>query len=239
MEFLDEMMKDYLGDALQSCQSRSKPHTEMREEQNNEQQRDSGSYKHHRSGSTPSPSHSYSEKRRKIDNYTDMNELRDEFVNDYIREMKYNPLKSDPNEDRFQFLPPLWSMEPRIFALETASSGKRKYIVGNLGRFLDHYWRKSDPLNRHYYELIREKTPCRLYFGTSGSILIDHTRTWCQDKYTLRRCLFAAIRFGVLQEGQRSYFEYRERNFNDRIYRRVVFSISDGLQHYIDQIFCC
>jgi len=217
------MMKDYLGDALQSCQSRSKHNTEMKEEQNAEQQQDSGSYRHHPSGSMPSPSHSYSDKRRKIYNSTDMNELREEFINNCTREMKYNPLKSNPNIDRFQFLPPLWSLEPRIFALDTASSGKRQYIVGNLGRFLDHYWRKSDPLNRHYYELIRENTPCRLYFGTSGSILIDHTRTWCQDEYTLCRCLFAATRFGVLQEIQRSYFEYRERNFNDRIHRRFVF----------------
>ncbi|KAL3827028.1 hypothetical protein ACHAXA_007535 [Cyclostephanos tholiformis] len=57
----------------------------------------------------------------------------------------------------------LWSMEPRIFAAET-SLGKRKYIVGNMGRFLQHYWRETDPISRHFYELIPEGTPCRLYF---------------------------------------------------------------------------
>lgn len=63
----------------------------------------------------------------------------------------------------------LWSMEPRIFALETSTSGKRRYIVGHLGRFLDHYWRESDPRTRHFYELIREGAPCRLYFDLEFS----------------------------------------------------------------------
>ncbi|KAL3799237.1 hypothetical protein HJC23_012962 [Cyclotella cryptica] len=164
MEFLDEMMKDYLGEALQSCQSRFNNKTEVTEEQNTKLEQDSDSNGLHRSEFTTSSSDSYSCKRRKIDYDPDMNKLRDKFIDDCIREIKYNPLKSHPNVTKFDFLPPLWSLEPRIFALETASSGKRKYIVGNLGRFLDHYWRKSDPLNRHYYELIRENTPCRLYF---------------------------------------------------------------------------
>ena len=56
-------------------------------------------------------------------------------------------------------------MEPRMFAVEKSTTGKRRYMVGHLGRFLDYYWRKVDPKHRHYYELIREKTPCRLYFG--------------------------------------------------------------------------
>ena len=60
----------------------------------------------------------------------------------------------------------IWSMEPRIFALETLGKGKRRYISSHLGRFMDHYWRECDLYNRHYYELIREGTPCRLYFGT-------------------------------------------------------------------------
>jgi DNA-directed primase/polymerase protein len=54
-------------------------------------------------------------------------------------------------------------MEPRIFAIEKAATGKRKYIVGHLGRIIDYYWRKCDPKQRHDYELIREGTPCRLY----------------------------------------------------------------------------
>lgn len=58
----------------------------------------------------------------------------------------------------------LWSMEPRIFAEETSATGKRKYVVGHLGRFLQQYWRERDPRSRHCYELIREGTPCRMYF---------------------------------------------------------------------------
>jgi len=56
----------------------------------------------------------------------------------------------------------LWSMEPKIFALEEPTSGKRRYLTTHLGRFLQHYWRDCN--SRHYYELIREGTPCRLYF---------------------------------------------------------------------------
>lgn len=58
----------------------------------------------------------------------------------------------------------LWSMEPRIFAEETSATGKRKYVVGHLGRFLQQYWRERDPRSRHCYELIREGSPCRMYF---------------------------------------------------------------------------
>lgn len=103
-------------------------------------------------------------KKQKLCYEQEILQLRDECIKSYMNEMKYNPLSSPPAID-FEFLAPLWSMEPRIFALETSSSGKRKYIVSNLGRFMNHYWRKSDPKNRHYYELIREDTPCRLYFG--------------------------------------------------------------------------
>jgi len=63
----------------------------------------------------------------------------------------------------------LWSIEPRIFAIETSSSGKRKYIVSHLGRFMHHYWRFCEPTSKHYYELIREGTPCRLYFDLEYS----------------------------------------------------------------------
>ena len=59
----------------------------------------------------------------------------------------------------------LWSMEPRLFAMETSVKGKRRYISAHLGRFMDHYWRECDVYSRHYYELIKENVPCRLYFG--------------------------------------------------------------------------
>lgn len=59
---------------------------------------------------------------------------------------------------------PIWSMEPRVFAKELSSTGNRSYIVSSYGRFVDYYWRKCLPTNRHYYELIRDQTPCRLYF---------------------------------------------------------------------------
>ena len=61
----------------------------------------------------------------------------------------------------------LLSLEPRLFAMEEVSCGKRRYISCHLGRFMDAYWRECNSETRHYYELIREGTPCRLYFGES------------------------------------------------------------------------
>lgn len=61
---------------------------------------------------------------------------------------------------------PLWSREPRIFATEKAQ-GKRKYLVGHFGRIADWYWRKS--VSKHLYEVIRQQTPCRLYFDLEFS----------------------------------------------------------------------
>ncbi|KAL3781233.1 LOW QUALITY PROTEIN: hypothetical protein ACHAW5_000548 [Stephanodiscus triporus] len=55
-------------------------------------------------------------------------------------------------------------MEPRLFAMETSVGGRRRYLSGHLGRFVDRYWRECDVESRHYYELIREGSPCRLYF---------------------------------------------------------------------------
>ncbi len=88
-----------------------------------------------------------------------MERLKEQYRAIYLTEMYHIPKT---------FLPDIWSMEPRIFARET-SSGKRKYIVGNLGRFLQNYWRDTDPRSRHYYELIPEGTPCRLYFDLEFS----------------------------------------------------------------------
>ena len=93
--------------------------------------------------------------------------LRHQFRLEFLRETRL----SVPVDDDVEILPPLWSTEPRIFAVELSTSGKRKYIVGHLGRFIDYYWRRCDPMQRHYYELIREKTPCRLYFDLEFSKL--------------------------------------------------------------------
>jgi hypothetical protein len=84
------------------------------------------------------------------------------FTVEFLNEHNYRP--DENNVHQYQFMPVLWSMEPRIFAEETSAVGKRKYIVGHLGRFLQQYWRERDPRSRHCYELIREGTPCRLYF---------------------------------------------------------------------------
>jgi hypothetical protein len=145
MDFLDEMMKQYLGEGKLNFQPTDKSCDNLH------QQSEIGE-------SVSTHTHA------SINCDSEITVLREKISADDIQEMKFNPSSSHSIENH-EFLSPLWSMEPRIFALETSSSGKRKYIVGNLGRFFSHYWRKSDPLNRHYYELIRESTPCRLYFG--------------------------------------------------------------------------
>lgn len=150
MEFLDGMMKGYLHQSDSSTEDDNLSAKNAAPERIIIQQQaiDSNDYK----------------KRRIHDNQETMIELRNKYTSTYIQEVQYIPT-SNTNSD-YEFLHPLWSMEPRIFAMETSTSGKRKYIVCNLGRFMNHYWRKSDMYNRHYYELIREDTPCRLYFGT-------------------------------------------------------------------------
>jgi Herpesviridae UL52/UL70 DNA primase len=67
------------------------------------------------------------------------------------------------------FTNPLYSLEPRIWGMEAATTGKRKYVVAHAGRFFDHYWRKTIPADRHWYELIRPTAPCRLYLDIECS----------------------------------------------------------------------
>lgn len=92
---------------------------------------------------------------------------RNQFKLDFCRERDLKQAPSSEHDGNFH--PALWCMEPRIFSVEKSKTGKRKYVVGHLGRFLDYYWRKCDPKQRHYYELIQEKTPCRLYFDLEFS----------------------------------------------------------------------
>ena len=51
----------------------------------------------------------------------------------------------------------------RIFSQELASSGKRTFISSSINTFFDAYL-AVPPRKRHYYEIIREHSPCRLYF---------------------------------------------------------------------------
>lgn len=58
----------------------------------------------------------------------------------------------------------LYSMEPRLFAIEYNTSGKRRYIASHYGRFVHQYILETPTKNRHYYELIQHAQNCRLYF---------------------------------------------------------------------------
>ena len=54
-------------------------------------------------------------------------------------------------------------LKHRIFSQELASSGKRTFISSSINTFFDAYL-SIPPRKRHYYEIIREHSPCRLYF---------------------------------------------------------------------------
>jgi hypothetical protein len=51
------------------------------------------------------------------------------------------------------------------------NGGRRRYYVAHVGRFMDHYWCKTEPEWRHAYELIPPRTPCRLYLDIE---CVDH-----------------------------------------------------------------
>jgi Herpesviridae UL52/UL70 DNA primase len=95
---------------------------------------------------------------------------------------------SSSSPDPAVFTNPLYSLEPRLWGLEAATTGKRKYVVAHAGRFFDHYWRKSIPADRHAYELIRPNTPCRLYLDiecTTDDFLIANAAVQVELLYEL------------------------------------------------------
>ena len=57
----------------------------------------------------------------------------------------------------------------RLFAKEYSASGSRSFLVASARNFWRHYIRIS-PGQRHCYEIIRERIPCRLYFDLEFQI---------------------------------------------------------------------
>ena len=92
---------------------------------------------------------------------------RAEHVQLFLKEKRLRDVS--PSSESSAFLPALWSTEPRILSIETSKTGRRKYVVGHFGRLADYYWRKLHASSRHYYELIPEGVPCRLYFDIEFS----------------------------------------------------------------------
>jgi DNA-directed primase/polymerase protein len=53
--------------------------------------------------------------------------------------------------------------------VERGAHGARSFIVSSY----DEFWRRysESPAGcRHYYEIVREGSPCHLYFGASGGL---------------------------------------------------------------------
>ena len=98
----------------------------------------------------------------------DKNDIDIDKIDNIIKDEFDGISTTEQQQQQQQQQSPLWSLEPRIFATEK-KNGKRKYLVGEFGRIADWYWRKTEPSSRHLYELIREDTPCRLYFDLEFS----------------------------------------------------------------------
>ncbi|TYZ61387.1 hypothetical protein PybrP1_002634 [[Pythium] brassicae (nom. inval.)] len=56
------------------------------------------------------------------------------------------------------------SQWPRVFSFEDAREGKRRFLVSSFASFWDTYAHRTLATQRHVYEIIRERVPCRLYF---------------------------------------------------------------------------
>lgn len=100
-------------------------------------------------------------------NYTVVDEVKQDVV---LQQESLHHHKSSSSSTLSTFL---WSKQPRLFAMETTLCGKRRYISSHLGRFMDQYWKECNVDTRHYYELIKEDVPCRLYFGELEQILVN------------------------------------------------------------------
>jgi hypothetical protein len=59
----------------------------------------------------------------------------------------------------------------RTFAVETAATGQREFIVTSAQRFWEHYI-SVNAKQRHHYEIIRQAHPCNLYFGECLQVLL-------------------------------------------------------------------
>lgn len=82
----------------------------------------------------------------------------------------------------------------RTFACETAVTGQREFIVTSAEVFWQHYI--ALPLSaRHHYEIIRQGTPCHLYFGESGVYV-------CIDSITQQQLLLHRKKTWVAHTGQ-------------------------------------
>lgn len=70
----------------------------------------------------------------------------------------------------------------KLFCYESIATGRRTFLVSDFFTFRDEYFR-TPSADRHVYEIIREGSPCRLYFdlefsksynrGVDGDLLLD------------------------------------------------------------------
>jgi len=60
----------------------------------------------------------------------------------------------------------------RTFACETAATGQRDFIVTSAELFWQQYV-ETPAKERHHYEIIRQGSPCNLYFGGCGNSRSD------------------------------------------------------------------
>lgn len=90
-------------------------------------------------------------------------------------------------------------LRTRVFSFETAADGTRRFVVASLRGF----WRRYvavPPAARHFYEIVRERTPCRLYFDIEYLREFNPGADGEQLMRTLRFVVAARLQqcFGVL-----------------------------------------
>ena len=125
----------------------------------------------------------------------------------YVREFLAEQRLERPLPVQHVFGPALWSMEPRVWSVEK-KGGKRKYLTAHFGRFADLYWRKQEPTCRHYYEVILENTPCRLYmdleFAKDDADRTDNAERLLDELFAELQIEFESVfpQVGLLQRSQ-------------------------------------
>jgi hypothetical protein len=58
----------------------------------------------------------------------------------------------------------------KLYSFERESDGQRKFLVASWSRFLDEYLNGSNS-HGHFYEIIRERSPCRLYYDLEYAVV--------------------------------------------------------------------
>ena len=69
--------------------------------------------------------------------------------------------------------------------MEMGAQGKRRFVAAPIELFWNRYCRLL-PHHRHAYEIIRQGTPCNLYFGTKTLEILAWSMPFFQQEHVQR-----------------------------------------------------